>query len=159
MTPDRLRKLEADLSKARSKLASARAERDLMKAVAEGLHLKVLDLEARLSPPASAPASSESDPGDPEVPEVLTESDTKNDVVAELGEAQARADRLAARLDELRLQISVFAPEGDEAQARAREASDQLRKMNERIQILERQLANARVREESLTSQIVRLES
>jgi chromosome segregation ATPase len=78
--------------------------------------------------------------------------------VSELAEAQAKAERLAERVAELRLQLSVFAPDSQEAVSRAGETLQRARQASERIQTLERQLATARAREESLVSQSVRNE-
>lgn len=63
------------------------------------------------------------------------------------------AERLVARLAELREQLEIVAPED---QARGREALDRLRHDHERITTLEELLATARERERDLTTQVVR---
>jgi chromosome segregation ATPase len=176
MTSDRRRKLDAELRRTRAKLDSARAERDLMKAVAEGLHAKVLKLEADLALRAGRGPRDERGGGElaaepemtgdfePEPAEELEELEELGELeefeqLEELAEAQARADRLAARVSELRLQLSLFVPESPEQMERASQAVANVRSAGEKIQALEMQLANARSREEALTGQIVRLES
>lgn len=63
------------------------------------------------------------------------------------------AERLVARLAELREQLEIVAPED---QQRGREALERLRHDHERITTLEELLATARERERDLTAQVVR---
>ncbi len=69
------------------------------------------------------------------------------------GEQLARAERLVARLAQLRGQLDVVAPQD---QARGREAIEKVREAQERIATLEAMLGSAREREHELTSQLVR---
>jgi chromosome segregation ATPase len=63
------------------------------------------------------------------------------------------ADRLVARLAELRGQLELLAPQDQE---RGREAIERIRQAQERIATLEVMLAQAREREDGLTTQAVR---
>jgi len=63
------------------------------------------------------------------------------------------ADRLVARLTELRGQLELIAPQDQE---RGREAIERARQAHERIVTLEEMLAQARDREDGLTTQAVR---
>lgn len=63
------------------------------------------------------------------------------------------ADRLVARLAELRGQLEVLAPQDQE---RGREAIERIRQAQERIATLEEMLAQAREREDGLTTQAIR---
>lgn len=63
------------------------------------------------------------------------------------------AERLVARLAELREQLEIVAPQDQE---RGREALERLRHDHERITTLEELLATARERERDLTAQVVR---
>jgi hypothetical protein len=63
------------------------------------------------------------------------------------------ADRLVARLAELRSQLELLAPPD---QARGREAIERIRQAQERITTLELMLTKAREREDGLTTQTVR---
>lgn len=63
------------------------------------------------------------------------------------------ADRLVARVAELRSQIEVIAPAD---QAKGREALERVRESQERVAALEEMLAKARERENELTTQAVR---
>jgi chromosome segregation ATPase len=65
----------------------------------------------------------------------------------------ASADRLVSRLVELRAQLEVLAPQDQE---RGREAIERIRQAHERIATLEEMLAQAREREDVLTTQAVR---
>ena len=65
----------------------------------------------------------------------------------------ARADRLVARLAELREKIEVLAPQDQE---RGRQAVERVREGEERIATLEALLGSAREREHDLTVQLVR---
>ena len=142
------KKLQAEVANLKAKLAATRSERDLMKAVSDELHSKVLNLEAESN---SRVAGTSGDAG--------TMPAERAAPAAELAEAQARAERLAERVAELRLQLSVFAPDSTEAATRAGETLVRARQATERTKTLERQLATARAREDNLVSQIVRNES
>jgi chromosome segregation ATPase len=65
----------------------------------------------------------------------------------------ARADRLVARLAELREKLEVLAPQDQE---RGRQAVERIREGQERIATLEALLGSAREREHDLTIQLVR---
>src|ERR1700693_1783583 len=112
MAPASRKKLRADLANLKARLAATRSERDLMKAVSDELHSKVLDLETRLNGPV---AGQSGDAG----PRIMPAEGAAN--AAELAEAEARAERLAERVAELRLQLSIFAPDSRGAAARAGE--------------------------------------
>jgi chromosome segregation ATPase len=150
MAPASRKKLRADLANLKARLAATRSERDLMKAVSDELHSKVLDLETQLNGPV---AGQSVDAG----LRIMPAEGAAN--AAELAEAVARAERLAERVAELRLQLSVFAPDSREAAARAGETLARARQTTERVQTLERQLATARAREDELVSQGVRNEA
>jgi chromosome segregation ATPase len=144
-----VKKLQADLANLKARLAATRLERDLMKVVSDELHSKVLDLETEMSSRVA---------GTPDAgPRIMPAE--REASAGELAEAQARAERLAERVAELRLQLSVFAPDSKEAASRAGETLDRARQASERIQTLERQLVTARAREDNLVSQGVRNES
>jgi hypothetical protein len=150
MAPASRKKLRADMANLKARLAATRSERDLMKAVSDELHSKVLDLEAKLNGPVAGPPV---DAG----PRIMPAEGPAT--AAELAEAVTRAERLAERVAELRLQLSVFAPDSREAAARAGETLARARQTTERVQTLERQLATARAREDELVSQGVRNEA
>jgi hypothetical protein len=123
----RRRKLEAALEKAKTNLELTRAERDLL---ASTLH----DVRERNA------ATPDVEPAGDDVP--LT--------------PPPNAERLAARVSELRELLTVLAPQTEEEQRRAREAVGQIRGATERVQALERQLEAARQREDRLSEQAVR---
>ncbi len=124
----RRRKLEAALEKATTNLALARAERDGLASTLDDLREHGITQDA-----AHLPGHADAHDSPP-----------------------PNAERLAARVSELRELLTVFAPRTEEEQLRARGAVAQLQSTSERARALELQLAAAREREDRASEQAVR---